>query len=365
MNRFMYYLLFVNMTANMISAVPKILLNERLNGAIPSMLLSVIFGFIIVYSFVKFFNKFPEKGFPELLKEYAPSWFYYPFLTFIIAFWFVGGLITLITYSFMLKRYLTPDMSLLWIASSILIFVSFGILMNTKTVLNTVENILFITIPVIIYMMIKPFFSDQFEWDFVREAIMHTNHLPNYSAFSASSFVYVGVMNIIIFNRAFTQKKRRLTWKQLLLIGVTGISVLSAAYFIPIGLNGFNHIDHLVYPAITTSDTLRMKYGLIDRLLYLFMPFFLAISFLSMLIHWHVAIETCKDFIWFKRVQWKKMNLTPYLYLAVFWMITLKLITALSEYKLLLYSSYFFNAVPFQIIIFLLVCWFIKRRAKA
>ena len=363
MNRFLYYLLFVNMSANMISAVPKILLDQRLNGTIPSMLLSVIFSFLLVYLFVKFFNKFPSKGLPELLKEFTSPWFYYPFLITIIAFWFVGGLITLITYSFMLKRFMTPDMSLIWIASSILIFVSFGILMNTKSVLNTVENVLFFTIPVIIYMMVKPFFSDQFEWDFVREAIMHVNHLPSYSAFSASSFVYVGIMNIIIFNRAFTQTKRRLTWKQLLLIGITGISVLSAAYFVPIGLNGFNKINDLVYPAITTSDTLRMKFGLIERLIYLFMPFFLAISFLSMLIHWHVAIETCKDVIWLKRFKWKKVNLTPYLYLAVFWIITLKLVTALSEYEVYLYSSYFFNAVPGLVAVFFFICWFIKRRA--
>lgn len=364
MNRFLYYSIFINMAANMISAVPKILLDQSMKGAVVSMLLAIFFGLILIYINGNFFNQFPGKDLPALLKEYTPSWMYLPFTMLIAFIWFAAGLMTLVTYSFMLKRFLTPDMSVTWIAVSFLIIVSFAVLMNTKSVLYTMENVIFFTMPIVIFIVFKAFFSEQFEWDFVREAVMHFNHLPNYNAFSAASFVFVGMSNIVILNRAFTHKSTRVTWKHLFLIGTIGTAVLATIYFVPIGLNGFENIDDLVYPAITTSDTLRMKYGIIERLLYLFLPLFLAISFLNLLIHWHVAIESCKNIIWFKRFEWKKTNLTPYLYLIVFWMLTLMLVRSLSEHTLLLYSKYYYNLIPPFSLLFFISLWFIKRRAK-
>ncbi|MBD8004383.1 GerAB/ArcD/ProY family transporter [Bacillus norwichensis] len=365
MNRFMYCLLFVNMIANMISAVPKVLLDHRTDGAIVSMLLSLIFGLILLYITGNFFSKYPGKDFPSLLKEYAPSWMYWPFNLLIACVWFSAGLITLVTYSFMLKRFLTPEMSITWIAISFLIVVSFGVLMNTESVLYTVENVLLLSFPLVALIIYKAFSSKQFEWDFVREAIMHFNHLPNYSSFSAATFAFVGISNMIIFNRAFTHKKTRVTWKQISLIGVIGTGVLGTLYFAPIGLNGFDHINHLVYPAISTSDTLWLKFGIIERLLYIFLPLFLAISFLNLLIHWHIAIEACKNMIWFKKFKLKKMNLTSYLYLIVFWTITLIVINSLSEHTLLLYSGYFYNIGPPLILLFFFCFWYINRRVKS
>lgn len=364
MNRFLYYLLFVNMIANMISAVPKILLQERMTGAVISILLSIVFGLVLVYIYVNFFNRFPGKDFPQLLKEYTPSWVYFPVILLIASVWFTGGLITLITYTFMLKRFLTPDMSIMWIATSFLIVISFGVLMHSQNILYTLENVLVFSLPIIMFIVMKAFTSDQFEWDFVGEAIMYINKLPSYSAFSASFYVFVGITNIIIFNRVFTHKKQSVTWKQLGFVGMTGTFVLFTAYFVPIGLNGFEQIQNLVYPAISSSDTLRMRYGVIERVLYLFLPFFLAISFLSLLVHWHVAIEACKNLIWFKRFKWKEVNLTPYIYLIAVWVITLILVKSLSEYTLLLYSSYFYKILPSLTLLFFIIFWFIKRRAK-
>ncbi|VEF49746.1 spore germination protein (amino acid permease) [Bacillus freudenreichii] len=365
MNRFLYYLIFVNMAANMISAVSKILMDHRMAGAVTSILLSIIFGLILLYINGKFFNQFPGKDFPALLKEHAPSWMYWALTVLIACAWFAAGLMTLITYSFMLKRFLTPDMPITWIASSFLIIVSFGILMNTKSVIYTVENVLIFSLPLVLFIIYKAFSSKQFEWDFVREAIMHFNHLPDYSAFSAASFVFAGSSNMIIFNRVFTHTKILVTWKQMCIVGVVGTFVLATLYLAPIGLNGFQKIDHLVYPAISASDTLRMEFGIIERVLYLFLPLFLAISFLNLLIHWHVAIETCKNMVWFKKFEWKKNNLTPYLYLIIFWIITLMLVKTLSEYTLLLYSRYFYNLIPAITPLFFFSFWIIKRRAKS
>lgn len=364
MNRFMHYLVFVNMAANIIASVPKILLEERTNGTILSMVLAVLTGVLLVFFYTRFFNKFPGKDLPQLMKCHLPKWYTYPVLLLIAGLWFLGGLITIITFSFILKRFLTPDMSLLWIVGLFLVFITFGVLMQTKSVLFTLENILLFSFPVIIYMIFKALANDHFYWDFVREAAMYVHKLPSYRAYSASTFLFVGILNLMIFNRVFKKEERKLNWKDLSLVGVVGAAVLCSTYFIPIGIGGFDHIHQLVYPAITTSDSLWMEYGIIERVLYLFLPFFLVVSFLSLLIHWHVAIEVCKNILWFSKLRIKAFNLTPFVYMALFWVITLWLSVRLSEYDLLHFTGYFFNMIPPASIFFIFTFWLITRQAK-
>ncbi|MFC6605289.1 GerAB/ArcD/ProY family transporter [Ectobacillus funiculus] len=123
MNRY-YYLIIVNMIANIVASVPRILLDARAKGAIVSMILALITCSMVTYITARFFNKFPGKGLPELLKEYTPKWVTIPFLMLLAVGWFATGLTTLINYSFLLKRFLTPDMSIQWIVSiSMLYFI--------------------------------------------------------------------------------------------------------------------------------------------------------------------------------------------------------------------------------------------------
>ncbi|GIN71922.1 hypothetical protein J14TS2_23970 [Bacillus sp. J14TS2] len=138
-----------------------------------------------------------------------------------------------------------------------------------------------------------------------------------------------------------------------------------SSYILPIGLNGFEKIENLVYPAITTSDTLRMKFGVIERVLFLFFMFFLALTFISLLIHWHVAVELCKNILWLENFKWKKTNLTPFIFIGTFWAVTMFLTFHLNEYTLLVYTNYFFNCLPPFFLLTFILFWFIRRRAKA
>ncbi|MBS4196907.1 GerAB/ArcD/ProY family transporter [Lederbergia citri] len=364
MNRYVYYLLYINMFASMVIAVPRILLHERKDGAIIGMILGIIAGVFVIYAYLWFFNKFPGKDYPELLKKYFPKWLQFPFLLFLSLVWFIAGLNTLISYTFMLKRFLTPEMPVVWIASTFLIFISYGILMHTKSILYTIEAILIISSPVTIFLTTKAFMSPEFEWDFVREAVMYVYQFPSYSAFTASLYVFLGITNLLIFNRAWTTKAIQVSGKHIFLMSLAGIMILFTIYIVPLGMNGFNSVDHLVYPAITTSDTLRMTFGVIERVLYLFLLFFLAITFLNLLLHWHVTIEILKSLFWIKKFKWKENNLTPYILIIIFWLISLKTVTSLSEYQLFKYTDYFFYCLPFITMIIIVSFWFVKRRAK-
>ncbi|SEM72073.1 Spore germination protein [Mesobacillus persicus] len=364
MSRYFYYLVFVNMLANVVASVPKILLAKKSEGAIVSMILAIFIGLALCYIVARFFNAFPGQGLPELMGKYMPGWFGKLLLLFIAGAWSVAGLITLVTYSFLLKRFLTPDMPLVFITSILLFFISYGILMKTSSVLYTVEFVLLCCLPVIVLIMIKSYTTPELEWDFIREAMMHTYELPSFSALSASTYLFLGGFNLIIFNRFFT-KKHKITIKQILLIGLLGGGVLFTTYFIPIGMNGFEGIEKIAYPWIFTSDTLRLDLGVIERILFVFLILYLAISFLSILIHWHVVLELTKSVITTKRFKFKDINLTPYIIVGVIWLGSIQITKYLTEYQLSLFSSYFFNLLLCSLFGLISLFWFILRRAKS
>ncbi|MGM0903881.1 MAG: GerAB/ArcD/ProY family transporter [Bacillota bacterium] len=364
MSRYFYYLVFVNMVANVVASVPKILLEKKSEGAIVSMVLAIIIGMVLCYIVAKFFTSFPGQGLPELMKKYLPRWFANMLLLFVASAWYIAGLITLVTYSFLLKRFLTPDMPLVWITSIFLLFISYGILMKTSSVLYTIEFVLLCSTPIIVLIMIKSYTTPQLKWDFIRESVMHIYHVPSFSALSASTYLLLGGFNLIVFNRFFT-KNHKITLKQILFIGMVGAGALFTTYFIPIGMNGFESVEMIAYPWISTSDTLRLELGVIERIIFVFLILYLAISFLSLLIHWHVSLELFKSVLQFKRLKWKGKSVTPFLVIGLFWFGSIQVTKYLTEYQLTLYTSYFFNLLLCSLIVMIGLFWFILRRAKS
>ncbi|MFC6605288.1 hypothetical protein ACFQDF_33295 [Ectobacillus funiculus] len=159
--------------------------------------------------------------------------------------------------------------------------------------LYTIETVLVFNIPLVFIIMIKAYTSEGMEWDFVKESVMYIYHIPSYSAFSAALFPSIGAGNLIIFNRVFT-KKQRITWPQLGLIFFILTGNLATTYFVPIGYSGFEYIDRILYPWVRTSDAMRLDFGFVERVLFIFLTLYLAVSFLSILMHWHVVIELLK-----------------------------------------------------------------------
>ncbi|KMY55325.1 hypothetical protein AC623_16420 [Bacillus sp. FJAT-27231] len=364
MNRYFYYLLAVNMVAHIITFVPMVLFEARKGGAIVSMILSLVLGTIMISWIVKIFTHFPGKGYPELLKEYTSKWISFLLLLSTALVWFTAGLITVITYSALLRRFLTPEMPLMGIISMMVLFVSFGILMNSKSVLYTVEIVALLSIPFTIFIFVKMYLDKGMNWDFVREAMMYIGNMPDYPSFSASLYVILGPANLIIFNRVFTDKQK-MTWKEVLIIGMTGAFALFTSYFIPIGFQGFKHINYLIHPWFLTADSIRMKFGFIERVLFIFALVNLAVSFLSILVHWHVTTELLKNIIWFKKFQWKGYNLTPLVFVGLFWIGSLVIIPYLTEPQLYEYTKYALNFLsPYVLVILFSLLW-IKKRARA
>ena len=363
MSRFVYYLMFLTMISNIVASVPKILLFESKTGAIPSMFAAVIIGTTLVYILVKLFNAFPGKNLPDMLKTHTPKWFAYPVLFYLFLCWFIAGLITLITYVFLFITFFSPETSIVITTFAFLAVISFGILMKSRSMLYMAEIVLVLFVPLIIFLLIKFYVNPKLDWDFIKISMMHVNHVPSYWAFSASLFIFVGVADLVIFNELF-MKKHKMGWKQVLIIGLSGAGVLFTTFFVPIGYNGLEQIAELTFPWISTSDSIRMKYGLIERVIFIFILSFLGIAFVSLLLHWHVALKILGSIFEFKRLKWKGKLLAPYIFVIIFCIISLILTRKLTQYQLFELSNYYYGSLPIFFAILIISLVIVKRRAK-
>ncbi|MBM7663840.1 hypothetical protein JOC25_000296 [Solibacillus kalamii] len=363
MSRFYYYLIIINMMANIIASVPAILLHYHKEGTVISMILSIGAGVVLVTIYTRFFLSYPGKTLPELLEKTTSKWFYLPFVFALAVLWFIAGLITLITFTFLLIRYLSPEMPIVQICLTLILAVIFGALMKTDRVLYTVEMILIITSPLILFIFYKAYSSPSLNWDFVMEAVLYINQLPNWHSFSACFFLFLGAANLFIFNRYFTDKQT-FGFKQIMVIIFICVSTLFTTYFVPIGFNGFEGINELVYPWISTTDSIKMDYFIIERVLFMFLLFYLGIAFLSILIHWHASMEFLKFVFKLEKIKFKNISIGKFLPLPIFTAISIFLAKELTEYQLFRYTSYFYDALVFIFPSMILVFMYIKRRMK-
>ena len=352
------------MITNIVSSNPKLLLRYSDQGAIPSMIAAVCAGLIFTYVVATFFNKFPGEGLPELLKKFTPTWFT-KFVLFILSInFYIAGLFTLSTYTFILKRFLTPEMSIFIVILSFILFISFGILMKTHSVMYTIEIVLILFSPVFLFILIKAYTSPVFNWDFVRIAMMHINHLPDMNSFTTATFILMGSVNLVIFNRVFT-KQQKFSFKSLLMVGGMSIAVLFTTYFVPIGFGGFDQIKDLIYPWISTTDSMRMKFGLVERVTFIFMLLFLGIALLSITIHWHATFHLVTNLFPQKKLKWKNVDVTSYLIIIIFWVLAFIVTIKLSEYQLYKYIMIFDNFLPVFFLILLITFLAVNRGAKS
>lgn len=365
MNRFLFYLILISMMTYMVSTTPRTLIEGSANGSVPSLFLAIIAGMVVTYITISKFSHFPGQGLPEILKSHTPKWFATPILFIFSIVWFYVGLSTLITYTFIINRFLLPEMSIYVVVLTFVLIITYGIFMTTKNIFYMSEIIFLIVIPFILFVQIKAYFSPSLNLDYLRISIMQINQLPNYKSFMTATFIAMGAANLVIFNRYFKELKKP-TWKGMSLLTFFFSYILLTTYFLPMGFGGFEALDNALYPWILTSDSIRMKFGLIERIVFIFIGAFLALSVVTITMQWHISIQLLSSVFYFKRFKWKSVNLTLPFFVLCFWAFSIyraKTVTSEALYK----GVEFFDMVILPITITLLIgsLWLAKRGAAS
>lgn len=279
------------MLINVIIFVPEILLDQRFEGAVMSILLAIPIGMTLTVLFVNCISNFPQQGLPEILDILKTKWIKKLILFLFSLIWFSAGAITLIasiniTQVFMNPEALTFPLYLIFVAA-----ISFAIQLKSDKVLFLLEIILILNLPLLAFVFFKTMGSEYFSWDAMLEVSTYINEAPTWSAVASATYIFSGYLNLVIFNRLFPEK---ITKKWFVVIFVFSIINLLTTFFIPIAFHGADGVSDYTYPWITTADSLRIDYGPIERVIFLFLMLYLSLSLLSVTIHWHVALYLAK-----------------------------------------------------------------------
>ncbi|SFC92412.1 Spore germination protein [Bacillus sp. OV322] len=288
MSRYFYYLVIMCMSLNIVINVPMVLVQERFNGAIMSILISIPVGTFLAYFFTKAMSRYKSKGLPEVFAEELPKYVSIPYLFFLGMMWILSGTFAVVSFSYIIKLYLMPEMDVRVITGLLIATVIFGAARQTKSVMFLTEIIIIITFPLVAFILFKAVTSDFFYPIHVLRELHFTWQWPSYSSICASTYLFTGYINLGIANRYIDSSKvLRFFW----LVPVLGTLIIISTFFIPLGFFGIEAIGDFVYPWLITADTLKMEYGFIERVSFFFLLVFLLLSLLFGIVTWHIGLK--------------------------------------------------------------------------
>lgn len=286
-NKYFYYLFLLNALINLVNYVPRILIQDRYNGALLSMIIALGIGMVLLLLFAKLLAKFPQQGLPEIMHKFLPRWIGIPLLVLMSSIWFTSSVLTLVGFVDLTNRFISPDVSPYLVLVGFLVVVGLSARLDSESILYGLEIVLYMTFPLIVYMVFRVFSSPYYSWDAVLQVITYLWRVPQYKTVAAATYVFAGYTNMVIFNRVFKRLRIRHFW----LIVLLGINTLVISMFAPIGFLGAEGAGDYVYPAFSTIDSLRIRYFIIERMIYVFYVVYMCLSLVNSIIHWHVSKE--------------------------------------------------------------------------
>ncbi|MCK6204174.1 spore germination protein [Bacillus infantis] len=292
-SRYFYYLILLNMLANIIVFVPKMLIEERTGGAVMSMAAALPLGVIGAYFFSRAMGRFEGKSLPQILKNsFIPGWAGKPLILYLAVIWLASGLITLYAFTDITERFINPDMEKWQIALFFLLFVVWAASSKPEKVLYLLEIILILNGPLAVLLLVKIYLSGSLSWLDIKEGATHLWQMPTWKSVSAATYVFSGYANLVIFNVVMKGKVKP---RFFLLTLPAGAAVLATTYFVPIGTFGFEGVGDLEYPWLSSADAVRMELAFVERAFYIFILIYIGISLMNVVVHWHVAQALVKS----------------------------------------------------------------------
>jgi hypothetical protein len=360
-SRYFYWLFLMNSLINIVNFVPRELVDARFNGAQTSILVAVVLGTAFIYLFTALIAKFPGKGIHEILDTTFPKLLVVLLIVIFAALWCAAGLITLLSFVDITLRFISPDTGPYLVVVGFLVMVCFCARMDSLSLLYGLEVMLGISLPLILYTIVKAVANPDFSWDAVFQIMTYAPHSPDVKSIAAATFSFSGYINLVVFNRVLPKLKVKHRW----LLGLQGLAVLLLTFYVPIGYFGTVAVERHVYTWFSTADSIRIETFLIERMLFIFYFAYLTLSLVSVVIHWHVGKELLIGLLPSAKRQKPKVRVwSEWVVLGFFSVITLVLMR-LDQYQLNRLGVVFLHTRWFGellLIMLLLYCYAALRR---
>lgn len=316
MNRYFYYLVVTNMLVNVLALVPRVLINERFNGAVLALPISAVLGFAVMALFVRALEKFPQKGLPEILDTFMPVWLRNMLLAAFALNWYCSGSLTLVAFAEFTRKFLNPEITTVSVVGLYLAISVFVARMKSNQILGMLEIIVLLVLPLNLFILVKAIFHPHMNWDAVRAVAMFYNQPPTLKSIAAVTYIYSGYISMAVFNRVISQFQPRGIWG----IALFGLFISFTTMFIPIGFQGADGVGDFTFPWMSTADSMRIELGFIERVLFVFMFLYGQIAFVGIIVHWHIAFECIRSILMQKGETAKlpKSKIFPWIVMAFF-----------------------------------------------
>ncbi|SDC85512.1 hypothetical protein SAMN02799630_01520 [Paenibacillus sp. UNCCL117] len=357
-----YSLFFINLLVQVIVFVPTMLISERFEGSVMAIPAGVLIGTSLLLIFVRSMNAFPGKTLPEILSA-APRWFRAPFLIGMSFIWFSAGMISLLSINNIAIRFINVSLQGPAMILIISIFVAWIMFFHKSEQIIALVSVIFVlNLPLIGVILYQAVTSEYMMWSSILEVGTHWTEFPSYQAITASTFMFTGYTNLVVFNKLLTKP---IQLKKLWPVSIIGLVNLLTSFLIPIGLLGADGVDDFVFPWVVTADSLQVQYGPIERLISVFLLLYISITTLSILIHWHVSHQLLLSFIKGKgkRGQQRRMKYATIIILAAFIMTAYLLEKNTREHEIFRLAELWMNIrLPAEFILVLTIFRMARRK---
>ena len=294
MNRYFFYNYFIVCFTNLMLLIPYYLTTDRYGGAVISIALSPIFGYIFLYMFTSSLSKFPGKALPEIFILFYPKWVVNIIMAYKAIMIAIAGAIVISTYAVIITSFLNPDANQYVMLMLLMLICAYAATRSTVSIAFILEISLLLSLPVIAFVMYKTIKNPLLNWDAIHVIANHIDHMPSLLSFASASFVFTGYLNMGLFNRILPPNFK---FKYIWLYPIIAFIVLLITFFVPIGIHGTETVGHYIFLWSATADSTRMMYGFIERMLFVFLIVLINLALTFTMVGWHMVIEYVRTII--------------------------------------------------------------------
>ncbi|WP_195575601.1 hypothetical protein [Paenibacillus sp. 1001270B_150601_E10] len=287
-----HYRLVLIITCTLVCPIiylPRLFIEGRYQGALPAIGIALLFGSFVSALYLWRMRKF--KGFTllDILEQHLPAWMRIPLFLGTGLIWYAGGTFVLISISSVTMRFINPNMDIRVLFICFLLTVSWTALRHTSSLLNGIEIWLVVCIPLVLFLWYKGLRNDLFDWDAVLTMTDYVWMQPSLKLIVFGSYLFMGVISLSIFKEYELSTSSRMS--EVWLIPLVGMIIFCGFFFIPFGIHGTQAIDRYNFIWMSTADSLQMKFGIIERGVFLYLTAYMIISLMFISMSWHAATE--------------------------------------------------------------------------
>lgn len=286
-NRIAYFCIVLTTMQTGRLSIAHMLIKDRYDGAIGSIVLSVAAQGVLIYIFFNAMSRSEGKTVFDLVKETVPKWVGNSIMLMISLLFFLSGAIQIAFSTQSVVIYITKNAVEWHLALLLAVFIGWIAFYSSISLLYALDVLLLLNFPIYIFLLFKMTFELTHSVDSMLEMVTQCLHPPNFLTVAASAFNLSGFLFLMVFNNLLPKNhKVRFLWVLCFLQLISQLIV----FMLPISFFGTELSGMFRNPIMTVADSIDLPNFFIERLIFIMYLVHSSTSFINSVICWHVVV---------------------------------------------------------------------------